>query len=265
MSKVNPPVPEFAEGAFRTTLFFSFFGRIVSLLGLRRKLPPVSVLRRVFRSPAPPPKASCGIELTVSVSTVMFLTDPSAGAVLPFVNGNCVNDLFDCTVGGLAELGAVAGFRVSFLPSALLDPACLLPALSFPLSGLEFPSFPNASSIGFSSIRSGWSFEPPLLVRAVLVPIAGVAGRLLSCTVSRGGPLPLIPRTGVRIPDFTGWSSSGISDSLPNVELRLGRSTTMLGVVGVDCDWSILRVVKKGPFDPEDADGGGDLTRGPEC
>ena len=35
----------------------------------------------------------------------------------------------------------------------------------------------------------------------------------------------------------------------------------IVGVVGVDCDCSILRVVKKGLFVPEDADGGGDLTR----
>ena len=93
------------------------------------------------------------------------------------------------------------------------------------------------------------------------MPMAGLSVRLLSCTVSSGGPFPLIPRTGVRIPDFTGWSSSGISDSLPKVELRLGRSTTMVGVVGVDCDCSILRAVNKGLFVPEDADGGGDFTR----
>ena len=33
------PVPEFIEGAFRFCVLLSFLGRIVSLLGLRRRLP----------------------------------------------------------------------------------------------------------------------------------------------------------------------------------------------------------------------------------
>jgi hypothetical protein len=57
-------------------LFFSRFGLIVSLLGLRRTLPPASVLPGPH-SPAPPPTATCGMELTVSVSTVMFGTEGS--------------------------------------------------------------------------------------------------------------------------------------------------------------------------------------------
>lgn len=35
----NLPVPELIDGAFRLGGFLSFFGRIVSLLGFRRKLP----------------------------------------------------------------------------------------------------------------------------------------------------------------------------------------------------------------------------------
>lgn len=61
------------EGAFRFGRCFSFFGRIVSLLGFRRRLP----------SPRPEaerswfPIVACAIEGTVSVSTVMFLVGAS--------------------------------------------------------------------------------------------------------------------------------------------------------------------------------------------
>ena len=192
-------MPELKDGAFRTTFFLSFFGRIVSLLGFKRILPLVSVRPRTLRSPAPPPRATCGIELTVSVSTVMFLTDPSL-AVLPLVKGSCEDDFFDCIIGGLALLATVVGFRLSLPSSFTLVSPLLLPALSFPLPVLEFVSFPKASSIGFSSIRSGRS--PPLLVCAGVVPMEGVAGWLLSCTVSSAGPEPLVPRAGVRIPNL---------------------------------------------------------------
>jgi hypothetical protein len=64
-------VPEVSDGAFRDVFFFSFLGRIVSALCLARRLP-------LFPAPpAPTPTATCGIELTVSVSTVMFLAEPS--------------------------------------------------------------------------------------------------------------------------------------------------------------------------------------------
>ena len=37
----------------------------------------------------------------------------------------------------------------------------------------------------------------------------------------------------------------------------------MVGVVGVDCDWSIFRaLVSTGLLEPEDAAGGGELRRG---
>lgn len=93
--------------------------------------------------------------------------------------------------------------------------------------------------------------------------IAGVEGRLLSCTVSSAGPFPLEPRTGVLIPDLTGRSSSPASESVERVELRVGRSTTTKGVVGADWVWSIFRgVVKPGLLAPDDAAGGGELRRG---
>lgn len=62
------PVPELIEGALRFGALRSFLGRIVSLLGFRRRLP----------SPRPEAERSwfpivvCATEGTVSVSTVMF-------------------------------------------------------------------------------------------------------------------------------------------------------------------------------------------------
>ena len=58
-------------------------------------------------------------------------------------------------------------------------------------------------------------------------------------------------------------SSSGISESVANVELRVGRSRTIVGVVGVDCECSGFRVAfTTDRFEPEDVAGGGELKRG---
>lgn len=55
----------------------SFFGRIVSLLGFSRTLPIASTLPDVERS-CPPPMVGCGMDGTVSVSTVMLFNGTSA-------------------------------------------------------------------------------------------------------------------------------------------------------------------------------------------
>ena len=178
-------MPAFNDGAFRTAFFFSFsfFGLTVSWLGFKRRLPPVSVRLSAFRSPAPPPKATCGIELTVSVSTLMFLTDPSV-AVLLFVKGSWEYDRFGWTPIGFAELAAVVDFRLSFPSSTPLVSPLLWPVLSLPLPISDCVSLANASSLGFSSIRSGRSFETPCLACVGFpVLIAGGVG-ILSCTVS---------------------------------------------------------------------------------
>lgn len=226
-------MPAFNDGAFRTAFFFSFsfLGLTVSWLGFKRKLPVVSVRLSGFRSPAPPPRATCGIELTVSVSTLIFLPDPSV-AVLLFVNGSWEYDRFGWTPRGFAEFAAVVDFRLSLPSSMPLVSPLLCPALSLPLPISDCASLANASSIGFSSIRFGRSFGPPCLACVGFAAgIAGVEGRLLSCTVSRAEPLPLIPRTGVRIPCLSDRSSSPTSESLVSVDVRLGRSRTIDGVV----------------------------------
>ena len=255
-------MPALSEGAFRATFFFSFFGRIVSLLGFRRRLPVLSALFDKFRSTAPPPRATWGIELTVSVSTVMFLTAPSV--VLAFCS--CVEDFLDCTVGGLAVLSVEAGFVV-FASSPLFGSAPLLPVLSLPLSlGFVWVSFDSASSIGFSSITSGLSLSavfPP--VTDLVALLAGAVDWLFSSMASRVEPLPLDPRPGVRKPDLAGAASSTGSASLFRLvgtgKRGLGRSTSIVGVVGVDWDRSRpLLEFKVGLVGPTEADGGGELT-----
>ena len=233
---MDPPLPALIDGTLRATLFLSFLGRIVSVLAFKRRLLLVSVLTRLPRSLDPATNVACGMELTVSVSTVMFLTDPSVPLLGALVKGNWVNDLFEDTAAGLDELAAMGGFLGSLLVSGLAFVA-LFPALSLPLSGLDGASFAKASSIGFSSIRCGLSCGGALLVWFVRPPgIAGVDGKLLSCTVSSAGPGPLDPLTGVRMPDLGDRSSSATSESLARVAARVGRSTVIEGVVGVDCE-----------------------------
>jgi hypothetical protein len=85
MSAFEDAVPELTDGAFLVVFFFSFFGRIVSELGLVRMLPLL---------PPPGPTATWGIELTVSVSTVMLFIDPSPkGFPLPVPE---VEDFVEC-------------------------------------------------------------------------------------------------------------------------------------------------------------------------
>jgi hypothetical protein len=65
------PLPGVTVGCFRDDFFFSFFGLIVSVLGLAFNVP---------LSPSDLPHAAnagCGILATVSVSTVMACVDPS--------------------------------------------------------------------------------------------------------------------------------------------------------------------------------------------
>lgn len=234
---------------------------MVSVLGFSRRLLPFSILPDRPRSPAPPPTATCGIELTVSVSTVMFLTDPSPPALL---RGElrCVRDFLGRTVVVRMELLVDAGFRPR-LPFVFVFPFLLLP-LSLPLSVLVRMDLVNASSMGFSVIRSGAAlFEVVMLDESGIIPITGVAGRLLSCTVSSVEPVPLTPRPGVRIPERGVVSSLSISVVLAEISVTtvgdgVACSIRMLGVLA---PWSELRGEKTDGF-MEVAEGGGDFSLG---
>ena len=66
---INVPVPWFRLLAFCVAFFLSFFGLMVSVLSFDRTVPLPSL--RVPPDLSPVPIADCGIEGTVSVSTVM--------------------------------------------------------------------------------------------------------------------------------------------------------------------------------------------------
>lgn len=71
--KLVKDVPDVAlmEGALRDAFFLPLPGRIVSVLALTRRVPPWSVRPEAARSDGGP-SVDWGMELTVSVSTVIF-------------------------------------------------------------------------------------------------------------------------------------------------------------------------------------------------
>lgn len=105
-------MPEGTEGCFRLGFFLSFFGRIVSELGLLRMLP--------LEAAAPlGARATWGMDVTVSVSTVMVCNEASPG--LPLLG---LIEALDCRVvsgGGAPE----APERRSILEETLSLPLSL--------------------------------------------------------------------------------------------------------------------------------------------
>lgn len=106
----------------------SFFGRIVSLLGLRRKTPPTadpSDHPETLRSGGGP--RVCGTDATVSVSTVMFLVVGSA----PLLEGRRLENEDFVEILGRAAFDSTTSFsalclRSESLPlSAPFDILCL--------------------------------------------------------------------------------------------------------------------------------------------
>lgn len=102
------PVPLVTAGCFRGAFFFSFLGLIVSELGFVLMLPPDPC------TPAPCANATWGIDVTVSVSTVMLCEVVSPDLAL-VVRGFRV-DVLDCR-----ELsGGGAGAEAHLLSSIAL-------------------------------------------------------------------------------------------------------------------------------------------------
>lgn len=110
----SSPVPEVTEGVFRPVFFLSFFGRIVSELGLARILP----------FPPGPPTLTCGTELTVSVSTVIVRAVSPDGFPLPVP----ALAAYAFVAGPLGRIAVTGGAGVLLI---LISP---LPPLSLPLS-----------------------------------------------------------------------------------------------------------------------------------
>ena len=182
----------------RTAFFLSFFGRIVSVLALGRRLLDVSVRPGPFLSLAPPPTATCGTELTVSVSTVIVFVAPSA-ADLSFP-GILLYDCLGCIAGVFADVPVVdvlgcqalgTSSSTFFFPSAVDD----VPSIDCFCSFVEV----SLRSIGACA---GCSF------RCCGVSSDGVEGALFSSTVSKGAPAALVFLVGVLVPErcFVGSS-----------------------------------------------------------
>jgi hypothetical protein len=208
-------MPEVTDGGLRVVFFLSFLGRIVSELGFVRMLP--------FTPALPlPPTAICGIDVTVSVSTVIFRVDPSPES-FPRPAAVAATTLYGF-IGGTGFGRGTRGFEIVV---CLIFKSSLLPPLSLPLSvvpvsDLFLRLLPKALSIilccsAFLRPSSVLSSPPP-------TPTAGLAGRLISCTVSRVELAPLAPRAGVRIPGTANSSSSeSFEPCLPSMGVELDR------------------------------------------
>lgn len=184
------PEPTFV--GFRV-FFFSFLGRIVSELGFVLSVPFVPSFEPAGA------KDTCGTDATVSVSTVMWCTEPSecfALLVLP--------EVLDWREGIDGGTLVIAG-----LLSALILP------LSLPLSLLD------AALGGLCNLcddRSRRSICDPVSETALSCILSIMLGRpcgeamgLTSSTVSRVIALPLAPRAVGRIPGSRWDSSASVS------------------------------------------------------
>jgi len=250
------PVLELIEGALRFGGSLLFFGRMVSLLGFRRRLP--STRPEAERSWFP--IVACATDGTVSVSTVMLRRGGSARDLLESDD----NEGFVDTVLGLC----VEVVRFSCIFSFLLD----FVALSLPLSVLllllslvlrssvtldELTSL-RSSSESFckgGGIRKLWLqvLDKVDVEKQILGPLSaatcgmhidykkwgdlrgktyscesrpskpGVAGRLDSWTVSSLGAAPLAPRDGALA------VMTGSSASLAAVSSLAGKRTSEAG------------------------------------
>lgn len=123
-------IPEI--GGFLGGFFFSFFALTVSALGFVLSVLPLSFLLFPARSVVLVAVEVCGIELTVSVSTVMTCTDPS---LLPRVleGRSVVKDFFLAGSAGGADTFLVMPptfGRSSFGAELSVPPSCWSRALS---------------------------------------------------------------------------------------------------------------------------------------
>lgn len=135
------PVATLVEGALRDVFFLSFLDLMMSLLDFALRVPPTSALLDEVRSWGP--RAAWATELTVSVSTVMFLV---AGST-PDFSVRLLREPFEDKTFGLGvestslERSLGFGERVRSPLSLLLSP---------------FASFVAASGVFFGEAKD-WS------------------------------------------------------------------------------------------------------------
>jgi hypothetical protein len=150
-------VPDVTDGVFRAVFFFSFFGLMVSLLGFLRRLP-LEPCCPTFAD-----KATWGIDVTVSVSTVMLCSEPSP--VFPLGAPVVLADALDClVVRGGGALAAPDRRSSLMLPLSLpLSEACRLDRSTFValvLGTSASSGLCKGSSAGFSSSFAEASSKP---------------------------------------------------------------------------------------------------------
>ena len=174
---------------------------MVSELGFVRILP-------LFPPPAVP-TATWGIELTVSVSTVILLVEPSPGGFpLPVPVPNDFEAEGAWRTGGVGAVEVDLSLTSPFPPLSL--PLSFEGRLGFALRVLtEAVSDASFSDIAFEGPFSAISSAPSIPILAL-----GVFGLLISCTVSSVELAPLTPLAGVLIPVTGEVSSASLFDEL---------------------------------------------------
>lgn len=132
-------IPDVAlmDGALREAFFLPLFGRIVSLLALVRRVPPCSIRPDAMRSVGGP-RVPCGMELMVSVSTVMFLAEASALGLRLLTEALGITALARGVVSWSCSSASL--FCRSFFFSAPVSlPLSPFETLAFPLRGVVAP------------------------------------------------------------------------------------------------------------------------------
>lgn len=181
---------------------------MVSVLGFMRRVP-LSTRPEMPRSPGTTPRETWGIEVTVSVSTIMLRTDPSAG--FPRAPLNEVVERFAKRESDLL-VPVDTQRRVSSMRSELLFPPLSLPLSTLVLCLDAFGVVSSSIFCSFGSSDRGW-FR--------MVSADGVEGSLvISSTVSRAEPgalMRLLTLRGALRSPLVARSSDGGKDRLLEV------------------------------------------------
>lgn len=169
--------------------FFSFLGLIVSVLGRVLRLP------FTLWPPALGINDSCGMSLTSSVSTVIFLDELSPDVCPPRPPNLSVElDCLLCRSGGGGGGAAMLDRLVLVLTLPLSLP------LSLAALWLDVTLLDVTSAVLFCEAICDVAVSSNFRMAATR-PGRGVFGWLTSCTVSRVEEPLLGPRAGVLIPD----------------------------------------------------------------
>jgi len=162
------PVPALMDGAFRFAGSLFFLGRIVSLLGFKRRLP--SVRPEAERSWLP--MADCATEGIVSVSTVMLRRGGWVAERVESADSDCL-ELSWC--GRAVEADRCSCILPFF---AALDPLSLpLPVVLLLLSRFELRS--SVTFEWLTSLRS--SSDVPVVVLVLVLVERKLSGPLAVC------------------------------------------------------------------------------------